>query len=197
MSRGWSWTVLSVRILFITPYPERLSYGKRCVWLSALWCVVILLCNSSQDMKSFILCRGRREPGCKKERIPSNLGMFVAKRWMETYKRMESGNVQEVSWRLGTEKCVQVFKNMVNREEGKDDLRILAAIPGGHWIFILLLKLSGRGVYLFLKWSKVMWWKKSLIRLIRVQGPDELEGGEADRNNTGYYKSPWRDKDLK
>lgn len=42
-----------------------------------------------------------------------------------------------------------------------------------------------------------MWRKKSFIRFIRVQGPDELEGGEAARNNTGYYKSPWRDKDLK
>lgn len=32
---------------------------------------------------------------------------------MKTYKRMGSANVQEVSWRLGTEKGVQVFKNMV------------------------------------------------------------------------------------
>lgn len=30
-------------------------------------------------------------------------------------------------------RCLRTwFKNMVNREEGKDDLRILVAIPAGH-----------------------------------------------------------------
>ena len=49
-------------------------------------------------------------------------------------------------------RCLRTwFKNMVNREEGKDDLRTLVAIPGGHCIFILLLKLWGRGVCVFFK----------------------------------------------
>lgn len=136
---------------------------------------------------------------CKKERIPPNLGMFVGKSWMGTYKSMGSGNVQEVSWGLGTGKCVQDSKclrtwSMVRKEKW---LRTLIAIPRGGWTLIYCWSFWGVGGCLFFKWNKVMWGKKCLIRFIRVQGPDELEGGETDRSNTGYYKSPWRDKDLK
>ena len=146
-----TWVILNSTLSpdsFHHTIPWKTLWQKMCV-VSALWCVIILLRYSSQDMKSFILCRGRREPGCKKERILSNLGMFVAKRWMDAYKRMGSGNVQEVSWRLGTEKCVQVFKNMVNREEVNDDLKTLVATLGKHWTLFYYWSFGEGCVFIF------------------------------------------------
>lgn len=135
--------------------------------------IIILLCYSSQNMKFHPLLAGE---GCEKERILSDLGMCVGKSWMETYKSMGSGKVPG-----DREVCPghQVFKNMVNCEKRKVNENF-------SWSF-------WRVWFCFL--NKVIWGKKCFIRSILVQCPEELEGGETDRNNTGCYKGPWWDKD--